>query len=195
MPPPSPGLAARLTRWCKNVVCKSLRWLLIRQVEFNTVALDHAMESARQLASADQNIGELYAAVKAMKLQVHTLSQRISQLEDERGLRAEDSGGTALEPSSDHETPPAADDGEKHRAFLGHFADRGPVLNIGCGRGEFLKTFLSEGFTVEGIDSDRERVDYCQDHELPARCEVALDYLGRIEDVMVIINHLPTKLN
>ena len=182
VPPRERSLLGRCKVGLKALVCRCLRWLLIRQVEFNTVALDHAMESARQLASADQNIGELYAAVKAMKLQVHTLSQRISQLEDERGIRAEDSGGSTVEPSGNHEVPLTADDGEKHRAFLGYFADRGPVLNIGCGRGEFLKTFLSEGFIVEGIDNDRERVDYCQDHELPVQCDEALDYLGRIED-------------
>jgi hypothetical protein len=180
VPPAEPSLLGRFTVAIKALVCRCLRWLLIRQVEFNTVALDHAMESARQLASADQNISELYAAVKAMKLQLHTLSQRLAQLEGERGASGPCLSYRTAE--TNHASNQGADaprspiEDEKHQAFLGYFLERGPVLNIGCGPGGLLRTFLAESFPVKGIDGDG---------ELSTRCKDAIDYLARIEDGML----------
>ena len=81
VPPPHRALRERLKRFFKNFICKCFRWLLIRQVEFNTVALEHAQEAARLLDLADQNHGDVTAAVTALRLQINSLGQRLSRLE------------------------------------------------------------------------------------------------------------------
>src|SRR5438552_16385025 len=81
VPPPSPALAARLGRLCKLLVAQSLRWLLIRQVEFNTAAIRHAQALAELLAAVDRNQTEFLAAFTSLKLQVHALADRVAALE------------------------------------------------------------------------------------------------------------------
>ena len=44
VPPPHPAISERIKRFFKILVCKSLRWLMIRQVEFNAVALQQARQ-------------------------------------------------------------------------------------------------------------------------------------------------------
>ena len=81
VPAPGPGLGARLNRFCKTLVCTSLRWLLMRQVEFNSAALRHAQVLAEFLAVVDRNQAECVAALTSLKLQVHAQAERIARLE------------------------------------------------------------------------------------------------------------------
>src|SRR5438132_8440103 len=74
VPPPAWGLAARLGRLCKSLVSRSLRWLFIRQVEFNTAAIRHAQALAEVLAVVDKNQAEFLAGLTNLKLQVHALN-------------------------------------------------------------------------------------------------------------------------
>src|SRR5262249_3162759 len=94
VPPPHPAFRERIKRFFKGLGCKGLRWLLIRQVEFNGVALEPARTAATLAALADKNHGDLLAALTALRLQVHDLDERISRLEGEQP-------GFATRPDSD----------------------------------------------------------------------------------------------
>jgi SAM-dependent methyltransferase len=178
VPPASPGLGARLSRLCKSLVSKSLRWLLIRQVEFNTAALRHGRVLAEVLAVVDKNQAELLAAMTNLKMEVHTLAQRAAQLEG--SLPNPNGAAPQLAPED------TADNGAAHQSYLNYLVGEGGgsasrrrerVLVLGSGRGDFLRFLVAEGIAAEGIDTDAELVDYCRERELPAAQASCADYL------------------
>ncbi len=73
-----------------------------------------------------------------------------------------------------------------------------PVLDVGCGRGEWLELLRDEGMAVRGIDINEEMVNRCQAMGLPAEKHDVLAYLRSVaaESVGVvtgfhIVEHLP----
>ena len=50
--------------------------------------------------------------------------------------------------------------------YLPHFEDAGRVLDLGCGRGEFLKLLADRGLEVQGVDLDAEALTACREKGL-----------------------------
>lgn len=65
-------------------------------------------------------------------------------------------------------------------AFYEHA--RGPVLDIGCGRGEFLELLGAKGVQAYGIDVYQPFVDYCRSQSYDARKEDALCHMKSLAD-------------
>jgi 2-polyprenyl-3-methyl-5-hydroxy-6-metoxy-1,4-benzoquinol methylase len=63
--------------------------------------------------------------------------------------------------------------------FVDMFRDQGPVLDVGCGRGVFLKLLTEAGIEVVGIDQSREAVTACQEKGFKVNCEDGRAYLSR----------------
>ncbi len=95
-------------------------------------------------------------------------------------------------------SPP--DELKKHQAiFVEYFAGCQNVLDIGCGRGEFLELLRDRGIRGMGVDTDPEMVSLCRSHGLDVRQTDALEYLeksppGSIDGVFMddVIEHLET---
>lgn len=72
------------------------------------------------------------------------------------------------------------------RARLSHylpcFATGSVVLEIGCGRGEFLDLLEEHGVTARGIDVNHEMVELCRARGLQVEEADALDYLRTLSD-------------
>ena len=66
--------------------------------------------------------------------------------------------------------------------YLKYFNDKDNILDIGCGRGEFLELLSDNGIKSEGIDLCKDSVDYCNYKGLPAKLENGLTYLKKIGD-------------
>jgi len=88
---------------------------------------------------------------------------------------------------------------DRQRRYLGLLGDREPVLDIGCGRGEFLDLLRERGLDYAGIDPDPDMVRRCRakGHE---RVEVAdaNSFLEKREDNSLgaifcaqVIEHMP----
>ncbi len=58
----------------------------------------------------------------------------------------------------------------------------GFVLDIGCGRGEFMELLQENGITVKGIDYYHPFVDFCRQRNLQVEYSDALTYLTNLED-------------
>jgi len=71
---------------------------------------------------------------------------------------------------------------EKQNVFLSYFEGCKNVLDIGCGRGEFLETMRENGIGAHGVDSDESMVEYCRSKGLEVEYGDALDYIQRLED-------------
>jgi O-antigen chain-terminating methyltransferase len=78
--------------------------------------------------------------------------------------------------------------------------DDAPVLDIGCGRGEWLALLRDEGLTARGVDLNRIFVQQCQEDQLTVIEQDAIAYLRSLPNHALgaitgfhIIEHLPTR--
>lgn len=82
--------------------------------------------------------------------------------------------------------------------YLPHFRDRQSVLDIGCGRGEFLELMRENGITARGIDLGEESVNLCRSKGLDAETADLFPYLAGLAEGSVdgifcsqVVEHLP----
>jgi len=68
------------------------------------------------------------------------------------------------------------------RFYIPHFTGCQEVLDIGCGRGEFLELMRDAGISARGIDLSRESVDLCRTKGLKAEQADLFAYLAAQPD-------------
>jgi O-antigen chain-terminating methyltransferase len=66
--------------------------------------------------------------------------------------------------------------------FVPYFAGQSNVLDIGCGRGEFLDLLRGAGVPAKGIDSNPEMIEVCRSRGLEAATGDARSYLQQQPD-------------
>lgn len=88
---------------------------------------------------------------------------------------------------------------DRQRGYLDHFRGRASVLEIGCGRGEFLELLGEAGVSARGVDLDLDMVLYCREKGLDVVHADALAYLESLPDESLggifaaqVIEHLET---
>jgi 2-polyprenyl-3-methyl-5-hydroxy-6-metoxy-1,4-benzoquinol methylase len=87
---------------------------------------------------------------------------------------------------------------EGQRFYLPLFAGRREVLDIGCGRGEFLELLREFGVPSRGIDLSQESVDLCRAKGLQAERADLFTYLADLPESSLdgifsaqVVEHLP----
>ncbi len=90
---------------------------------------------------------------------------------------------------------------EKLARFVGYFLSQEPVIDIGCGQGEFLELLKSAGVKARGIDLVSESVDVCRQKGLEAEQADLFEYLKQLEPASVggffssqVVEHLAPEL-
>ncbi|MBN1591878.1 MAG: methyltransferase domain-containing protein [Candidatus Coatesbacteria bacterium] len=71
---------------------------------------------------------------------------------------------------------------ERQRGYLAQFKGCREVIDLGCGRGEFLELLSEEGIECKGIDSNPEMVEVCKAKGLDAETGDIVAYLEAAED-------------
>jgi O-antigen chain-terminating methyltransferase len=71
---------------------------------------------------------------------------------------------------------------QRQRAYLELFAGAGPVLDVGCGRGEFLELCREAAIDARGVDADPAMVARCREAGLAAERADALAHLEGLAD-------------
>jgi len=71
----------------------------------------------------------------------------------------------------------------RQKFYLPYFADCREVLDIGCGRGEFLELLKENNIRAKGVETYSEYVDLCCSHGLDVVCDDAVSYLEKCEMV------------
>jgi O-antigen chain-terminating methyltransferase len=66
--------------------------------------------------------------------------------------------------------------------YVPYFAGASDVLDVGCGRGEFLDLLKQAGVSARGLDLNPEMVEVCKARGLDATAGDALDYLNGLAD-------------
>jgi O-antigen chain-terminating methyltransferase len=71
---------------------------------------------------------------------------------------------------------------ERQAPYVEDFRNAAPVLDVGCGRGEFLELLRDSGIEGRGIDLDADMVEHCREEGLDVARVDAVDYLKRLEE-------------
>jgi 2-polyprenyl-3-methyl-5-hydroxy-6-metoxy-1,4-benzoquinol methylase len=87
---------------------------------------------------------------------------------------------------------------DRQRPYVEDFRDAAPVLDIGCGRGEFLSLLHEAGVEARGIDADADMVAYAGGEGVDVEQADAVAYLEALEDGSLggifaaqVVEHLP----
>jgi len=90
---------------------------------------------------------------------------------------------------------------DRQRVYLDLVADRGPVVDLGCGRGEMLELLASAGIEARGVDLDEAMVDHAHANGATVDHGDALEFLVKQADASLgaifsaqFIEHLPAGL-
>jgi O-antigen chain-terminating methyltransferase len=75
-----------------------------------------------------------------------------------------------------------ADIGDRLSRYVEIFASAGDVLDVGCGRGEFLALLRTKGVTARGIDLNYEMVELCRARGLDVSHGDVVSHLGTLPD-------------
>jgi len=171
------------------------RWeSLNARLETRTAALASTQESLRTSVSVAQQ------ASITMKRELERL---LGSDQGQAGVRpASGEGQTSVRPGSDQSLTPFAPalDAYKYLTFedrfrgsrtairarlesyLPHFAGASDVLDVGCGRGEFLELLAGAGVTARGIDLNHEMAEDCRARGLDVTEADAVSYLSAQPD-------------
>lgn len=87
---------------------------------------------------------------------------------------------------------------EAQRMYLPYFEGKKHVLDIGCGRGEFLSLLKEEGIPAEGVDVYEPYIDYCRMQGFSAKCGDGIAHLAGMDSadgifVGQVVEHLTTE--
>lgn len=88
----------------------------------------------------------------------------------------------------------------RQRPYLKYFLNKKDILDIGCGRGEFLKLLENKNITCLGIDNNTEMIVSCQKEGLDVRHKGLFEYLNSIPNnthggitAFQVIEHIETN--
>lgn len=87
---------------------------------------------------------------------------------------------------------------ERQKKYLPYFKGCVSVVDIGCGRGEFLQLLKESGINATGVDTYDEFVEYCRDQNLEAVCDDGNHYLAAVDHtdgifVGQVVEHMTTE--
>ncbi len=166
----------------KRLVIRALRFLWRNQSTFNSLS----MEAASGLADA---VDRLHRDLEELARRKGIEEARLSVLESGRAPAAPVSAAVAPVPAA---IPPGvyalfeerfrgspAEIARGQRAYLDLLRDLpGPVLDVGCGRGEFLELLKAEGIASSGVESNPVSVETARARGLSVEGADALQLLG-----------------
>src|SRR5205823_7832118 len=91
---------------------------------------------------------------------------------------------------------------DRYRDLADRLAGSNPVLDVGCGRGEFLELLAHAGIDARGVDIDGELVKAAVERGLRVEEEEALRHLSGLDDgalggmsLIQVIEHLSAQEN
>jgi SAM-dependent methyltransferase len=197
------GVRGVVTAPVKALLRPFLRWYVApvvdAQREFNDVTL--------------KLIDDLYARLRTGldERLLKELEERILRLERVARSSPARSTSTPAPPPGSTMAPPIdyftfearmrgsrADVLERQRPYVADFRESAPVLDIGCGRGEFLSLLRDAGIEAVGVDRDPDLVAFCRAEGLVVEQGDALAYLEGLADASLggvfaaqVVEHIP----
>ncbi|MBN1939444.1 MAG: class I SAM-dependent methyltransferase [Candidatus Aminicenantes bacterium] len=137
-----------------GIIFKSMEW----RIDRHSQTCEDAAAVLKAFAGLRDQLGRLQASLEEKRLPTPPLVDRfVETLEEEHYLRFENRFRGSAE-----------DIRGQQKAFLDDFPEGGRILDLGCGRGEFLELLAGKGFLAEGVDSNGGMISSCRDKGLTA---------------------------
>jgi O-antigen chain-terminating methyltransferase len=195
----------------KAVLRKLMRWYVepafAQQRDFNSRVLRAIDELSERIDAVSESLvvktGELEASIDPVARSVERLERSLTEQDErllhvERRTRRQGKAPAGLTASDAPSAPPAEEPDyfafesrmrgsselirDRQSAYLDEFRDASPVLDIGCGRGEFVSLLREGGVEARGIDTNADMVEHCQDAGLPVEQADAISHLSGLDD-------------
>jgi O-antigen chain-terminating methyltransferase len=191
----------------KRVVRKLIRWyvepLAAEQRTYNDALLKLVYDLSDRLDREAASGG-------ALERFVRELDERVTRTERRARGGGAAPGSVAAQPRADalpdyfafesRMRGAITDIRERQRPYVDDFRDAAPVLDIGCGRGEFLALLREAGVAAHGVDADADMVAFAQGEGLDVRQGDALQFLESLADASLggvfmaqVVEHLPPR--
>ena len=184
-----PGVRGAVAAAAKRVLRKLMRWyvepLAAQQRTFNDATLKLVYHLSSRL---DRETATARVARESVARVVEELEERLLRVERRRDVR----GTVAAQPRADavpdyfafesRMRGATAEIRERQRMYVDEFRNHAPVLDVGCGRGEFLQLLRDAGIVARGVDADADMVAFARGDGLQVDHADALAYLESLED-------------
>lgn len=190
---------------------------LIEQEAMTRTAV--AANSTKRVDKVEGRLGDNERKILSMRRGLVSLEMRLSVLLEQARKRMDQTGAGQLAvtvPEGLHKMDAThltlqgqfcgtrEDIKERVRIYLPMLKSHGigtpemPLLDVGCGRGEWLEILRQEGVCARGVDANRVMIEECRTRNLPAVESDAIAYLKSLEAESLgsvtgfyIIEHLP----
>ncbi len=182
-----PGLRGLVAAPVKRLLRPLLRWYV------EPLAAEQRVFNDAVLKLIDGILGELDGAAQAREgaaRSLEELEERLTRVE-RRGQPVA-AGTVAAQPAAaavpDYFAFEAkmrgstADVRDRQQVYVDDFRGAAPVLDVGCGRGEFLGLLRDAGIEARGIDADSDMVAYARGEGLEVEQADAVAYLDGLAD-------------
>jgi O-antigen chain-terminating methyltransferase len=194
----------------RTLLLRALRPYSVYQRELDEAIIDGLERQAEQLERLEILADDLIAAADALRRRIAVNERRLEATESISGaLRAVPylagepfgprrapvgevigydglpisvAGGSIYAGFEDFFRGPAERVTELQRPYLELVTGYDPVLDVGCGRGEFLRLLAAHGVVARGIDNDSGMIERCRAQGLDAQQGDALEHLEGLED-------------
>ncbi len=213
---------ARKTRSVNAIEALSDQYLTlqktINELKTDNVSLREALQQSKQVQ--DETLRDLGVARNDLLYQQANLRQMMESITESVEGAPETAGHQSVaEVLSEHQEDyldayyvafeeecrgSTAEIQEQQKVYLpvleaaGTISSAAPLLDVGCGRGEWLQLLKAEGLDCMGVDSNRVMVERCTDLDLSVVKQDALSFLKAQADASLgavsgfhIIEHLP----
>ena len=181
------------------------------QIERLEVLMGDVVTAAAGLSAGMQSVRSALSSVQEHTAQWRTapylagdpLEQFTASVGDVTGFRSNRFGADVPSPYVGFEDifrGPADRVVELQRPYVELARGHQPVLDIGCGRGEFLSLLASEGIAARGVEMDSGMIERCRAEGLSVELADANEYLEELDDGSLgtvfcaqVIEHLPVS--
>jgi SAM-dependent methyltransferase len=181
------GLAENLAKHAESMAAREHRY------DARATALSASHDELRaMIAVAQQALVSLKREVERLSTPAPSHPARQSSPESTEALDTPDAGlRDAFTPSLDAYKYLGFEDQfrgsrdairARFESYLPLFAGRPDVLDVGCGRGEFLDLLKARGASARGIDLNHEMAEVCRARGLDVTEADAVGYLSRLPD-------------
>ena len=183
-----------LKTFIKRVVRKSIYWYIkdinMQQVEFNAY-------SVRVLNQQARLINQLYRKDQSLVERIKILEEEVASFEKKKTIEEEAFNNDWYLNFENHFRGEESTIRQRLLLYVPYFSGLSKVVDLGCGRGEFLSIMSENGIKACGVDMNEAMVNICLKKGLKVYHEDCLEFLEAQKDESIegifasqVIEHL-----
>jgi 2-polyprenyl-3-methyl-5-hydroxy-6-metoxy-1,4-benzoquinol methylase len=174
----------------------------VQGVDEKVIRINHEFDEMRmRIIRAERSVRRVSEAGDALPATVK--SNRETRAKNPNHLSQAQTAGKSCDQAFDYFLfehqfrGPVAEIKRRQSAYLELFRGRENVLDLGCGRGEFVELLSENNINVKGVDNNEDMVEFCSDRGLRVVLADVFDYLSDLLDasldgisILQLVEHL-----